>query len=129
MPGQMWSSSRQFARYCAESISQWSLTFSVSEGLLVEMVNTGHLVNPGHRPQSRILRCLYLLKAPFPGVGAPDWCCIACDRFISSMRCRSAVKSSPVPRMIPPVPSAYYFSCRSYLTHSCSACGRIRKDP
>ena len=23
--------------------------------------------------------------------------------------------------LIPPVPSAYYFSCRSYLTHSCSA--------
>ena len=33
------------------------------EGLLVDMVNTGHLVGPGLRPQSRILRCLYLLKA------------------------------------------------------------------
>ena len=50
------------------------------EGLLVEMVNTGHLVGPGRRPQSRILRCLYLLKAQVTCVGAPDWCCIACDR-------------------------------------------------
>ena len=50
--------------------------------------------------------------------------------MISPMRCMSAVKSPyPVPRTIPPVPSGYYFSCRSYLTHSCSACGRIRMDP
>ena len=28
----------------------------------MQMVNTGHLVGPGHRPQSRILRCLYLLE-------------------------------------------------------------------
>ena len=82
------------------------------EGLLVEMINTGHLVGLGHHPQSRILHCLHSL------------------RYISPMRCRSAVKSpSPVPRMIPPVPSAYYFSCRSYPTHSCSACGRTRMDP
>ena len=47
------------------------------EGLLVEMVNTGHLVGPGRRPQSRIMRCLYLLKARVTCVGAPDWCCIA----------------------------------------------------
>ena len=47
----------------------------------------------------------------------------------TAMRCRSAVKFPPVPGMIPPVPSEYYFSCRSYLAHSCSACGRIRKDP
>ena len=26
----------------------------------MEMVNTGHLVGPGRRPQSRILCCLYL---------------------------------------------------------------------
>ena len=44
----------------------------------MEMVNTGHLVGPGHRPQSRILRCLYLLEARVACVGAPDWCCIAC---------------------------------------------------
>ena len=30
-------------------------------------------------------------------------------RYISPMRCRSAVKSPPVPRMIPSVPLAYYF--------------------
>ena len=47
----------------------------------MEMVNTGHLVGPGRRPQSRILRCLYLLKARVTCVGAPDWCCIVCDRF------------------------------------------------
>ena len=47
----------------------------------MEMVNTGHLVDPGRRPQSRILRCLYLLKARVTCVGAPDWCCKACDRF------------------------------------------------
>ena len=47
----------------------------------MEMVNTGHLMGPGRRPQSRILRCLYLLKARVTCVGAPDWCCIACDRF------------------------------------------------
>ena len=50
-----------------------------------------------------------------------------CVPGCAGMRCRSVVKSpSPVPRMIPPVPSAYYFSCPSYLTHSCSDCGRIR---
>ena len=77
------------------------------EGLLVEMVNTGHLVSSGHRPQSRILCCLYILKARVTCVSAPDWCCIACDR----------VKSlSPVPRTIPPALLAYCFSCRSYLS-------------
>ena len=35
----------------------------------MEMVNTGHLVGPGRRPQSRILRCLYLLKARVTCVG------------------------------------------------------------
>ena len=29
----------------------------------LKMVNTGHLVSSGLRPQNRILRCLYLLKA------------------------------------------------------------------
>ena len=36
---------------------------SQREGLRGEMVNTGHLVGPGRRSQSRILHCLYLLKA------------------------------------------------------------------
>ena len=31
MPWQTWSSSRQFTWYCAESISEWSLTFSVRD--------------------------------------------------------------------------------------------------
>ena len=107
----------------------WVVGDSQRVGLLVEIVNTGHLVGSDRRPQSRILRCLYLLKARVTCVGALDWCCITCDRF-PQMRCRSAVKSPyHVPRMIPPVPSAYYFSCRSYLTHSCSACGRIMMDP
>ena len=33
---------------------------SQREGLLVEMVNTGHLVGHCRRSQSRILRCLHL---------------------------------------------------------------------
>ena len=36
----------------------------------MEMVNTGYLVGPGRRPQRRILRCLYLLKARVSCVGA-----------------------------------------------------------
>ena len=36
----------------------------------MEMVNTGHLVGPGRRPQSRILHCLYLLNARVTCVGA-----------------------------------------------------------
>ena len=47
-------------------------------------------MGPGLRPQSRILRCLYLLKAR---VGAPDWCYIACDRLLQCVG-RSAVVSS-----------------------------------
>ena len=60
---------------------------SQREGLLVEMVNTGHIVGPGRRPQSRILWCLYLLKARVTCVGAPDWCCIVCDRFPQCIVC------------------------------------------
>ena len=51
------------------------------EGLLVEMVNTGHLVSSGRHPQSCIWRCPYLLKARVTHVGAPDWYSIACDKF------------------------------------------------
>ena len=45
---------------------------SQREGLLVEMVNTGHLVGPGRLPQSPILRCLYVvvcLPRPMEGMG------------------------------------------------------------
>ena len=41
----------------------WVVLDFQREGHLVEMVNTGHLVGPVRRPQIRILRCLYLLKA------------------------------------------------------------------
>ena len=51
------------------------------EGLLVKMVNTDHLVSPGRRPQSSILRCLYFLNARVTYVGAQDKCSIVCDRF------------------------------------------------
>ena len=47
----------------------------------MEMANTGHLVGPGRRPQSRILGCMYLLKARVTCVGAPDGCCIACSEL------------------------------------------------
>ena len=47
----------------------------------MKLVNTGHIVSLGRRPQSRILRCLHLLIARVNCIGAPDWCCIACDRF------------------------------------------------
>ena len=53
----------------------------VHGGLLVSMVNTGHLVSPGRRPQSRIMRCLYLFRTRVICVCAPDWCIVACDIF------------------------------------------------
>ena len=51
----------------------WVVLGSQREGLLVKMVNTGHLVGPGRCPQSHILYCLYLLKAQVTCIGAPDW--------------------------------------------------------
>ena len=97
------------------------------EGVLVKMGNTRNLVSPGGRPQSHILHSLYLLKARVTCVGAPYWCSMACDRF---PQCRSSIISPcSVPRTIPPAPLAYCFSCRSNLSHSCSACGRIWMDP
>ena len=48
---------------------------------MMKMVNTGHLVIPGVRPQIRIMRGLYLLKARVTCVGAPDWCSIVCDKI------------------------------------------------
>ena len=56
------------------------------EGLLVKMVNTGHVVSPVGRPQSRILRSLSIfLKLESLALGAPDWCRIAAIDFPNAL--------------------------------------------
>ena len=74
----------------------WVVPDFQCEGFLVKIVNTGHLVSHGGRPQSHILRCLYLLKARVTCVGALDWCSIACY-VVVVCHGRSVVKSVKVP--------------------------------
>ena len=71
-------------------------------------VNTGHLVGPCGCPKSHILHCLYLIKTQVTCVGAPDWLCIACDRFLQYVVGSAVNYPYHVPRMVLSVSSAYF---------------------
>ena len=49
--------------------------------------------------------------------------CILCVHPVAVLNAEFCMTPSPVPRMIPPVHLAYYFSCRSHQSRNCSVCG------